>query len=425
MHPLRQHIPFFSSVFLGILVWLLVFLLFPAKVVNPLAWETLLFIVLSYLALVLGYILIPQKSKSSVENKANWNRKRIYILVTVVIGSFVIRYIDLFLIRGVSFEYDVWQNRQLLEKTKPGFLLIFFSISKQLYFIPIILLFAKKIKDQKLLIVSILLFALPFAEGIIRGSRNSFFIPVVLLFFIFLYFKKIHFKKRQILVIAITTVLLFLIATSIIIGREKSRTDENYSSITTEFLLNDFLQPSAKVFKKINNTESKTVKKLMVSGFQIGQYYVHGVFEFDYLMKHYKKTPLEPQYGKYMFATVNRFTNKCGLTNTSLELVKSKHPRGFTFITFFGSLFIDFGWFGIFVMFLFGALQKRISNAVQMQKTAYVPLFIFFLFVNFFMLTFNFIENTGTYFITVCIGFMLFSNQVERGFTFFSNKKPD
>lgn len=124
MLHLRQHIPFFSSIFLGILVWLLVFLVFPAEVVNPLAWETLLFIVFSYLALVLGYVLIPQKNKSGVEYSANWSKKRIYILVYIVVGSFVVRYIDLFFIRGVSFEYNVWQNRLLLEKTKPGFLLI-------------------------------------------------------------------------------------------------------------------------------------------------------------------------------------------------------------------------------------------------------------------------------------------------------------
>lgn len=421
MLKVSQHIPFFSSVFIGVLVWLLIFMIFPAKVVYPFSGEALLYVTFSYAALVIGYVLVPSKGYK-IKNHLNiWSTRRIYILIFIVLVSFLVRYFDLFFLRKVSFSYDVWQNRELLEKTKPSFLLIFFSICKQLYFIPLILIFKEKINNKKLLVISILLFLIPFIEGIIRGSRNSFFIPVILLLFIFIYFRKIRLNKKQLLTIVSITVALFFIATSIIIAREKPRTDENYSSITTDFLLNDFLQPHPEIFETISSTENETIKELMISGFQVGQYYVHGVFEFDHLIKYYNDKPFHPQYGKYMFATVNRFTNKCGLTNTDLDAVQRKHPRGYTFITFFGGLYIDFGWLGILIMIAYGASQKIVFNAVKVHRTEYIPLFIFLLFVNFFMLTFNFIENTGTYFLAVSIGFIVFVKAVGKIRTFLVN----
>ncbi|MFY0603970.1 MAG: oligosaccharide repeat unit polymerase [Flavobacteriaceae bacterium] len=397
-----KHIPFFSSLFFGIFTWLVIFFIFPASIVNPFSREAFIYIVGSYTTLILGYLLVsPLISK---RKKPEWKikKKEVNILIYITLLSFAVRYIDLFLYRNVSFFNDVWTNRDLLNLTKPGFIFIFFSICKQLYFVPIILLFKAKIQDKKLHIISIILFLLPFIEGFIRGSRNSFFIPIILLLVIHIYFRKIRFNKKQLFIFGAVVTLLFVIATSIIIGREKTRTDENYTSITTGFLLNDFLKPYPWVFEKIHDTKNKTAKELMISGFQVGQYYVHGVFEFDFLMKHYQKEPLRPQYGKYTFATVNKFTNKCGFTNTNLEKVQENHPRGYTFITFFGGLYLDFGWVGLLIMFFYGAGQRVIYEAVKKCKVEYIPLFIFLLFANFFMLTFNFIENTGTYFIAVC-----------------------
>lgn len=425
MQFIRKHIPFFSSVFVGILVWIFIFLLFPARVVNPLSWESLGFIVLGYCALLTGYLIVPQKKHLSPEKSRSWTHKGVYNLLIIVVVCFAIRYIDLFVIRGVSFGNSIWENRTLLEETKPGFFLIFVSICKQLYFIPIIIILKEKMKGRWLFILSIAVFILPFVEGAIRGSRNSFFIPAILLLFIFIYFKKVRLNKKQLLLIGAIMTVLFLIATSIIISREEPRTDENYSSITTDFLLNDFLEPYPEVFERIHNTENKTLKKLMVSGFQVGQYYVHGVFEFNHLVNYYKKVPLQKEYGKYMFATFVRFANKCGVSNNDLSKIQAKHPRGYTFITFFGGLYIDFGWFGLLVLFLFGAIQRRISNAVKSEKIEYIPLAIFFLFVNFFMLTFNFIENTGTYFLTVCIVFILFVNIKGRVPTFLMGAKSE
>ncbi|WP_222428672.1 hypothetical protein [Lutibacter sp. Hel_I_33_5] len=198
------------------------------------------------------------------------------------------------------------------------------------------------------------------------------------------------------------TVILFTIATSIIMSREADKTDYNYSTLTTNSYLNEFLKPNPGVFKKIHSIENQPIKKSLVSGFQISQYYVHGVFEFDNLVKFYKNKPHKLTLGKYTFFTLNRFTNKYGITNTDLEKIQLLHPRGYTFITFFGGLFLDFGWYGVIIMFLYGMFQRYSYNQILINKNEFLPLFIFLLFVNFFMLTFNYLRGLGIYIILVC-----------------------
>lgn len=414
------HFSFLISIFGGVFVWMFIFLLFPADVVFPFSKETFWFIFLSYSCLLFGYVFAHNflKKRNSDKNSSPINEKFIYIIILITLFSFIIRYIDFFFFRKISFYNDVFKNRELLAKNKPNLLFIIVSVLKQLYFIPIIFLLKNKIKNKKINIISLLLFLLPFLEGFIRGSRNSFFTPVILLFIILIFFKKILFNRKQILLIISVVFILFTIATSIIMQREESKTDKNYSSLTTNFFLNDFLKPKSSVFKKIHSTKSLTLKKMMVSGFQIAQYYVHGVFEFDNLVRHYQKEPINHQYGKFNFSIVNRFTNKYRITNTNLEDVQYMNPRGITFVTFFGGLYIDFGWLGLIVMFLYGSFQRFIVNSIHINNnSSYLPFLIFFLFCNFFMLTFNFIRNTGTYTIVVCL-IVIFAVTLHSKFCF-------
>jgi len=398
---LKKHYPFLISIFGGVLVWCFLFLIFPATIVYPFSKETFLFILSSYIALFLGYFL-PLNFKKNIVIPKKINKNFIYFLIGLCLVCFLVRYIDLFLNRKVSFYNSVWVNRALLSETKPNFVFIAASIFKQIYFLPIVFILKEKFKDKKLVLISFLLFLLPFVEGYIRGSRNVFFSSIILLLFILLFFKKIKFNKKHIIIIIVTIIILFTAATAIIMNREANKTDNNYTSLTTDFFLNKFLQPKPVVFKTIQGLENQTLKKVYVSGFQIIQYYLHGVFEFDNLIKYYQKEEFKPLYGKYTFFTVIRVTNKYGISNTDLNAVELKNPRQITFITFFGGLYLDFGWLGIIIMFLFGNFQRFLANRSS-QKTAYLPLFVFLLFCNFFMLTFNFIKSSGVHVLVVCL----------------------
>ena len=280
--------PFFLSISLGILCWLLVFIIFPIQVVFPISSKVVVYILLSYVSIITGYLIVPNGNYSKHSNQTIIGVPMIKVLILVVLLSFSIRYIDLFVFRGVRISYPIAQNRMLIDSNPPKFIFILASVTRYLFFVPILLLFHSKIKSKKLLIFCLLLFLLPFIEGVIRGSRNSFFYPSILLIFSLLYFKKIKFKKLHLGVLLLVFSLLFLMATGILKKREMIK-KQDYKSLTTVAIYNDFLKPKKSILEKIHRIENIKIKQLLISGLQTGQYYTHGVFEFDNLQKTYHK----------------------------------------------------------------------------------------------------------------------------------------
>ena len=399
--------PFFLSISLGVICWLLVFAIFPIEIVFPISSQVALYILLSYVSIITGYLIVPKVTSSKLSNQTKIGAPMIKILILVVLLSFLIRYIDLFVFRGVRIGYPIAQNRMLIDANPPKFIFILVSVTRYLFFVPILFLFHSKIKSKKLLIFCLLLFLLPFIEGVVRGSRNSFFYPSILLIFSLLYFKKIKFKKLHLGVLLLVFSVLFVMATGILKKREMIK-KHDYKSLTTDAIYNDFLKPKKSILEKIHRLENIKTKQLLISGLQTGQYYTHGVFEFDNLMKTYHKNDsLNFQFGKYNFLNFIKFANKLGITHLDLSKIKKANPRGYSFTTFFGGLYIDFGWYGLVFMFFFGAFQKILFNKVNQKKPQYLPLLLFFIFTNFFMLTFNFFRNTGVSILTVNIVFII------------------
>jgi len=398
--------PFFLSIFLGIICWLFVFIISPVEVVFPISFKVVVFILLSYICMITGYLIVPKANYSKLPDQSIIWKPTIKTLILVVLLSFLIRYVDLFVFRGVRISFTIAQNRMLLDANPPKFIFILASVTRYLFFVPILLLFHSKIKSNKLLIFCLFLFLLPFIEGVIRGSRNSFFYPSILLIFSFLYYKKIKFKKLHIGILLLLFSVLFVIATVILKKREIIK-EQDYKNFNLA-MYNDFLKPKKSILKKIHSSENIKTKQLLISGLQTGQYYTHGVFEFDNLVRTYHKNDsLNFQFGKYNFFNFIKFSNKLGITQLDLSKIQNANPRGYSFITFFGGLYIDLGWYGLVFMFFFGAFQKILFNKVKQKKPQYLPLLLFFIFTNFFMLTFNFFRNTGVSILTVNIVFII------------------
>jgi hypothetical protein len=406
--------PFFLSISLGAICWFFVFLIFPIVPVYTISYEAFLYILLSYLSLILGYIVVPRSSESQKIKTTETSIIMLIFLVIIVVISFIIRYYDLFVLRGVSF-YNTFSDNRILIANKPkGLIYVIASVVRYMFFIPLILFFYSKFKSKILLLFCVILFLLPFLEGMIRGTRNSFFYPSILMILTLLYFKKVKFKKTHIGMITSIGIVLFIIATSILKNREIDK-EEDYKYLTSNAIYNKFLKPKESVIIKIHEIENNTVKGFLISGLQTGQYYNHGVFEFDNLIKEYNKDETYKfQYGKYNFLNYVKFLEIYNITNTDLESIQRSNPRVYTFITFFGGLYIDFGWFGLVIMFLFGVFQKILFNKVKKNKPHYLPLFIFFIFINFFMLTFNFFRNAGVSILTINIVFIICVSTYNR-----------
>ncbi len=371
--------------------------------------ETLVFIVLSYLFIILGYILTPSINKNK---PIKLQIKCVVYIIVFVLLCYSIRFIDLFYYRGLRFSNTIHQNRMLAIKGSHGVFLILASIFKTLFFVPLLLLLFQKITNKRLIIIAALLFILPLVEAVLRGSRSPFLQTFVFFIIIVLITNSIKFTKRNILFFITAIGMLFFISTKILMKREGPKNENPYKYLIEKAIYNDFLKPKEKIVRFMNNKEvPNSQKKMALSALQIGQYYTHGVFEFDYVVKYYKQNKYKRQLGKYTFYVLPKFTNKYKISNVDLEKISKSAPRGYTFISFFGGMYIDFGWFSLLVMIALGAIQKIVYNKVKQKQYYFAPILIFLLFTNFFMLTFNFFKGTGTYTLISCIIFaVLLSN---------------
>ncbi len=406
----RTNFFFYFSILGGILIWFFILLISPVYIVNEISNQTFLFISLCYTSLIVGYVL----SFRVLKRKETINpRKEVVIPINIIkvityfiILCFIIRYIDIFYFRSLRFSNTIYQNRFLFKNGEYNFIFIVSNVFKTLYFVPLLLISLVKKKNNFLFFLSISLFFFPFLEAVLMGSRSPFLQSFVLLTIILFFTKKIKFNKKTFLFLITSLLVLFIISTQILISREGPKNKNPYSHLVKNAIYNDFLKPKSEIVDfMIDPNVSNLKKNVALSGLQVGQYYTHGVFEFDNLLRYYEHNHFKKQYGKFTFFVFPKFTNYLNLTKINIDEINKSSPREYVFITFFGGLYLDFGWSGLIVIFLLGYLQGIVSKKITIKNYYYAPLFIFFIFTNFFLLTINFFRGAGTYTFISCIIF--------------------
>ncbi|MGB0357163.1 MAG: hypothetical protein ACPGC2_00395 [Flavobacteriaceae bacterium] len=341
---------FYTSLFLGIFVWTISIALVPASPLTPPLKETLLFFALSYLAVILGYHFAPKSHFRSGTIAPSINSIR--IVTHIVLCAFLIRFIDLFYYRGMSIFNTVFQNRALVQ-TPLYFYEIPFklaSILKACYFVPLILvLTAKKSISIRTSFLSKLTFALPLIEALLLGSRKTIFEMAILLFIILVIYSKASLKKW--IIICVSVACASLSFTTYIL---KQRVTIEYASergrnelMTSRY--NDLL-PLNESFKNhlINETKNDFEFNLKLIVAHYGQYINHGLFELDNIFK--SKNSFDYALGRHTFSQLMK----------PLSLDANANPRRYTYVTFFGALFLDFGWWSLVFFIIFGGYQKRV-----------------------------------------------------------------
>jgi len=397
--------PFLISIITGALVWILVYLITPVSPVYSFNNKTALFILLSYASLLIGYYITPS---FTINLKKDSNSHSIaWILVLVVLFGFTIRFIDLFVLRNLAFSNSIYENRDLALNTTHQLFFLIGSLPKYLFFAPLIFTFYAKSNNRILIAISSLLFFLPLVEAVLRGSRSPFLISFSLFIIVLLFFNKLKFNKKTFFAFTATLLILFIISSSLLAKREKEKTNKNlYKSLLKEAKYNDFIAPKESIYQWFDQSENELLKKEVVNLLHVGQYYTHAVFEFNYLIQ--QDIP-QKQYGKYTFSLIPKLLNHIGITNYDLNKISESNPRQHTFIGFLGGLYLDFGWYTFIVLFIFGAVQKTTYQSIKERNIFFTPLFIYFLFTNFFILTFNFYAGNGTSILIVCVIFALFN----------------
>lgn len=396
---LNNNVPkLYTFVILGILLWLILFIITPATPKDNVSTYTLLFVLSCYASYFIGYLFTQNKRK--LNSHINIKESYLKALIIIIIISWIIRYIDLFYFRNLSFFNTIKENRNLLVLNKHHAFFIPFSILKEAYFLPLLLTLQYFKKKRTLLIFSSIIFILPLIEPFLRGTRKDILLLLVYLMSVLLVTKTIKFNKALIVKLVLAGIFLNIIFFKILMKREQTKVVNKKTESVVAFILekaryNDLLQANEDIKEQID-AASGIKKAALFQYLHITQYYTHGLFELDYLIKERRKNP-RASYGAYTFYNVPRFTNILGLTNYDVKSIHKNSPRSHTYITFFGGLYLDFKWFALLIMCLIGMIQKRIDKKIGNGHNYLFYFYIFFIIFNILMPVVNIIRGVGMY----------------------------
>jgi hypothetical protein len=109
----------------------------------------------------------------------------------------------------------------------------------------------------------------------------------------------------------------------------------------------------------------------------VGQYVLHGVFEFFYLVQA-KSPDQELLWGKYQFTLIGQAQRVIfgPQSVTDLEIYK---PTSILFSTFWGPAYIDFGYLMVAYGFAFGYAAGRVGRLVERGDVFALPLYALFI----------------------------------------------
>lgn len=407
MSWIKNYQIFFGSLLCGIFLWCFIYAIFPLKAVEPLKIETVFYVVFGYFAMILGFITFNFKTKESSKSNIEVT-KTITVLLTIIVISFIIRWIDLFYIRELSFDMAPKRNRVINSDNYNNSNLLFLlaSIIKSIYFFPFVLVVSSKLKQKSSIVyASYIVLLFPFVEALLRGTRKPFFEVFVIILFALIIFQRNKINIKKITIIVFSFLFLMTVSMMILMQRENKlpkQKDLFYTKLL-ESRYNEILAPDDNVIAFFENTNTpNTIKFYAMTALHTGQYITHGLFEFNHIVG-YKDLPIT--YGKYTFMTIPKFINKTGLFNP-VEITNPS-PRQHVYLSFFGDLYIDFRWGLIPFMFLFGIAQKYTFQKAR-YNSIYNPIVIYFLIINVFLLTINYINGAGVYpFVGFCLAMLI------------------
>ncbi|MDN5215670.1 O-antigen polymerase [Fulvivirgaceae bacterium BMA12] len=397
----------------GILVWLLLFVMAPLQTTIPVNNDAILFLILSYIALWLGFAigknfyLFRAVRKNDAEIQKQQVTKLFYIVVALAIMGTAIRLLEVFLLRGISFSQGAMDNRVSMEESGYGMLSVISAILSSFGFLPIFIYYQFKMKKSFIWrFIALLLFFAPTLDILLLGSRSGVFVIVMMFCMYAIYFRKIRISPKRIVFIAGIAFIFLLFSTHIYVRRtvEFTGEDEVYKHILYRSSVNFTLEPTDNMADALLNSKNRIEKYLYLSYFNVAQYYTHGILEFFYLFDNFDN---DHSLGSYTFIAYHKlFAQVFGL-DPNIGYYSTIQPRNGVYTSFFGPLYVDFEWGTLLFVLLFGFLQMRIFKLSKQGHHEYTPLYFYFLIIDFFIPVFNFINGAkGIYLITSFVVFI-------------------
>lgn len=401
--------------FAGLAVWIILWLLTPIDVIAPLRWNTIGFIALGYFFFAVGCIW-AESSQPDVhvllKRHRPWQGELMagFFWSSLAIGalSMVLRYVDRVIIRGISYTEASDKVRDALANSDFSGASVIASIIMPVCFIPLILLLAARWEPRNWfkLILAGLLFCLPMLESLAQASRSIMLLTIMLGFFSVCLLKfNGQFAHSKLIVPAVGGIALTLLASTAIFSARLDSAGRNLDDSLYTSVYATAFQPNAAAqagLESNNEIKAQVYRAVLPNS----MYYLSGIYEFD--LAYNRPDEQYFGYGAYIFYPYSRVLSSIlGTESSALIQEEALIYRTGVFTSFFGPMWVDFGFVTFPILLMIGFALQRLAPLVASGKVNVLPIYLFGLVVIFYMPVFNFLVSGFGFFIFH--GFALFA----------------
>jgi oligosaccharide repeat unit polymerase len=183
-------------------------------------------------------------------------------------------------------------------------------------------------------------------------------------------------SRRQIFAFAGLVTIVFFVTMVLFVGRSVQLTGTQVDYLASASDYTKLVPLSIDTIATMRDLPDLP-RYLLYYAMSVGQYVIHGVFEFFYLVQ--AKSPDEPwMWGRYQFALYDQVLRQVPDSGAVADL-ENFNPTSGLFSTFWGPAYIDFGYLMIFYGFACGYAVGRVRRVLERGDLFALPLYVLLL----------------------------------------------
>ena len=376
----------------GILVWMFVWLVSPLNYLTTLSLSTWVFLAMGYGCFFLGSMIATLtnnpfvKAAKTIAQPTKFNMPLFAFSSAMAIISFLLILYDRIVVRQVDFSDSSDKVRETLATSEFSAYSAIGTLIQAFSFMPLILLLLRKFERRQLpfYALAIILFMLPAISSLVQLSRSVLLMSIVLGFATVccIKFNGNPIDRRILGPSAAVFIATMIISASIFNARL-----EDYDRKLEDSVVDSVYAYAIKPYQTALNgmySENPLVSGYYKTTVPIEMYYLSGMYEFDLLLN--RSDGQKFAYGTYLLSPYIKVIDRIFNTDYSVDVSDGRIDyRSGVFITFFGPIWMDFGWISIFFLVAFGFASEKLAVAAKARYTNVIPLYLYMIVLIFFM----------------------------------------
>jgi len=401
--------------FLGFVLYGVIFLVAPLEIRVEIANGSFIFIGVCCVAFLLGSrfdnIIRMKMPKRVVSRRSiQYEEHRLFrkVFAVGVLGN-TIRLFDKYILRGVGGATGFEAREALIDSSASSISLIG-AVLYPFGYIPIFIYLGSRAlpRNRKMYLMSLVLFLVPAVDALVLFSRSFMLVSLAMIYFgsSLTIYRGNALPLRLIFPIMVAFFVVLLTSITLFAWRlEEMNLDILDSIFQSGYGFTIGPNAAAETLLSANEPVSAMLAGLL----PIAQYFTHSLFEFQILWA--DAASQTHSYGALHFAPYMKVLSILGFSY-DLDLWEL-FPRVGVFTSFFGPLWVDFGWLSFLIMFFFGAISRHIARQAQRGDLGAYPLYTQFCVVLFFAPVVNFLVSAqGIYAVNAFVVFWFLSRRL-------------